>query len=418
MDEENSDRYTPFIVKKTIVDKQPSFDFIVIMRDEDMKQLGVKENDYVSIRNKVRRDIFCWDRINDDFEKERLVKKVSSLFSLNLQNKKLKVAKVKNTITISGEIDPITISLEQNNESSNQEVKFEIKKKDPKKLQVERNEEGKLMVTEVTWLEIYAHLIGIKHPSSKMKGELEPGEIGIDQTYREAIGLEVGESVDVKKTDAKYGFKEKFLTNLNYQKAVVRVQQNAPYMENKIPVVCICEEIMNSIGAQYGDMILVQAKNKEISVKCAKPTPFMTGFHDAIVGTTLSKGEIDAVNKNYENTYLKNPFNLITKWGRVTEKRGEMTHPMCMDYISRSLLEVKPLQPVKIRKSLSWQIQKKFNTFGGLGILAIAILVPEIIVITSDHPELNFLWLIMMPLIAYVIWSVFTSSKYQTSIEG
>jgi len=217
--EENSDSFTPFIVKKTSVYKQPSCDFIVIMRDDDMGQLGVKENDYLLIRNKVRHYIFSWNGIDDDFEKKRLLKYVGSIFGLSLQNKQLEVAKVENTIKISGEIDPITISLEQNNKSSTQELIIRTENKEPKKFQAELNKEGKLMV--IRWLEIQAHLIGIKHPRSKMKGNLKPGEIAIDQTYREAIGLEEGESVDVKKTNTKYGFKEKFLTNLNYQKAVV-----------------------------------------------------------------------------------------------------------------------------------------------------------------------------------------------------
>jgi len=417
LNEENSGTWS-FIVKPTSVYRQPSSDFIAIMRNDDMDKLDVKENDYVLVRNKVRHDIFSWDDIDDDFEKNRIIKYVGSLFGLNLKNKQLVVDKVENTITISGKIDPITISLEQNNQSGNQEVIIRIENKEPKKLQVERNKEGKLMATIVRWLEIRAHLIGIKHDLSKMENKLEPGEIGIDQTYREALGLEVGEKVDIKKTNAKYGFKERLLTSLNYQKAVVRVQQNAPYMESKTPVACICEEIVNSIGAQYGDMISVEARGKKINVKCAKLSPFMTEFHDSIIGTTLSQDEIDVVSKKYENTYLKNPFNLITKWGRVTEKRGEMIHPFFTDLISRNILNVNPLDPVKIRKSLSWQIQKKINTFGGLAILAIAILIPEIISITNGHPELNFLWIIMIPLIVYVIWSVFTSSKYQTNIEG
>jgi len=69
LNEENSGTWS-FIVKPTSVYRQPSSDFIAIMRNDDMDKLDVKENDYVLVRNKVRHDIFSWDDIDDDFEKK------------------------------------------------------------------------------------------------------------------------------------------------------------------------------------------------------------------------------------------------------------------------------------------------------------------------------------------------------------
>jgi len=67
-------------VKPTSVYMQPSADFIAIMGDDDMAKLGVKEDDYILIRNWVRQDIFGWD---DDFKKEFERKR------LNLREKKI-----------------------------------------------------------------------------------------------------------------------------------------------------------------------------------------------------------------------------------------------------------------------------------------------------------------------------------------
>jgi len=289
---------------------------------------------------------------------------------------------------------------------------------------IRKNMQKESIVTKIRWLETYAHLIGRKHDLSEMKEEnLKEGEIAIDQTYREALGFDIGEKIEIRKTKQRYGFKEKLLSRLNYQKAVVRVQPNAPFMENKTPVACICEDMVSSIGAEYGDIIMIEVKDRKISVKCAKLSSFMSEFHDAIIGHQLTKTKMNELNKEYEDTWIKSPFNLITKWGKISKPYGELIHPVFMDQISRKILKVKPLDTVKIRKSLSWETQKKFNSFGGLAILAIAILIPELVAITFNveelkwSEELKWLWLILIPLMAFIIWSVLTSSKYRTNIE-
>ena len=63
---------------------------------------------------------------------------------------------------------------------------------------------------------------------------LECGQIGVDEILREALALKIDAKVTLSRTEKKYGLMEKFLTLLDYQRAVVRVQANAPFMEHKI----------------------------------------------------------------------------------------------------------------------------------------------------------------------------------------
>ena len=418
--------FKKFTVKPTSVIKQPSTDFIAMMRDDDMEELNVKENDYIMIRNIVISDIFNWDKIEDELENKSLIRFLNSLFANKLEHKDPNIVKNDKTIKITGtDFSPIIITLNddvekfpilRNIKKLTGSVKFEMEGMESKIFPV-REESGEKIVTEQKFLRTHAHLFSINNDLSEInEKKLGKGEIAIDQTYREALGLEKGETVDIKKTDDRFGVKESVLRRLNYQRAVVRVQQNAPFMENKTPVVCVCEEMVESIGAKYGDNIRIEAKGNKITAKCAKLSSYMTEFHDSVVGRKLSQDEMVKLNAKYEGTWIKNSFNLLTKWGRVSESHGELIHPIFMDQISRKSLDVKPLEPVKIRKSLSWETQKKINSFGGFGMLALAILVPEIVYLHSLGVGIEGFVIAIAITVGFIIWSVLTSSKFNTSI--
>ena len=275
-------QYT-YVVRRTFVKRQPFADFIVIMHPEDMKELGIKDNDYIKIGNVI----------------------------------------------------------------SKGEEKKEIK---------------------ITTL-----VINSEHKLSKMTSLdkascLKEGEIGIDQTYREALALKKEDKITISKTNKRYGLKERFLSFLNYQKAIVRIQANAPYMENELPVVCLCEEMMTTIGASYGDRIKIESvNNSKIKTKAAKLTTSMQDFHDFV----LDNSNEEKVKPRLTANYFLNPsdFDIHSENLQI----GDLIHPIFMDAIAMHLLDVDRLHPIKIRRSLWWDVQKKLNSFGSVALIAFSI---------------------------------------------
>ena len=193
-------------------------------------------------------------------------------------------------------------------------------------------------------------------------------EIAVDQTYREALALTLKPRCEVtlSKTDKKYDIKEKLLSRLDYQKAVVRVQKNEAYFERKTPVVCLCEDAMEAVGADYGDNLEVEFNEKRTIVKSAKLTVTMKDFHDYVLNPSLGK-------KREPPTYLQYPED----YGIKSEFSGaEMIHPIFIDTIAREMLGVTELDPVKIRRDFKWQVLKTINKLGRISApLAIPILV-------------------------------------------
>ena len=215
-------------------------------------------------------------------------------------------------------------------------------------------------------IEIATLVINSEHKLSKMTSLdktscLKKGEIGIDQTYREALALKKEDKITISKTNKRYGLKERFLSFLNYQKAIVRIQANAPYMENELPVVCLCEEMMTAIGASYGDRIKIESvNNSKIKTKAAKLTTSMQDFHDFV----LDNSNEEKVKPRLTANYFLNPsdFDIHSENLQI----GDLIHPIFMDAIAMHLLDVDRLHPIKIRRSLWWDVQKKLNSFGSV----------------------------------------------------
>ncbi len=287
---------------------------------------------------------------------------------------------------------------------------------DMKKLKIYNNDYINLKKTvsngtDTKELQVLAQVISSEHKLSKMTSSdpnaLKPGEVGIDQTCRESLGLMVGEKVILSKTNRKYGLIDKLLSRLDYQKAIVRVQANAPYMEHKIPVVCLCEEIVSSIGANYGDRIVVESNSNKMIAKCAKLISSMQDFHDFV----LDLSDVSKVKTKLTEGYFLNPSDFGIKSERL--KQGEMTHPIFMDAIAMHLLGVERLYPVKIRKFLWWEVQKKLNSFGSVSLIAFSVTLSFLV----QDPSSKILWGWSIILGAWGGWSVLTSSTYKTSSE-
>jgi hypothetical protein len=143
-------------------------------------------------------------------------------------------------------------------------------------------------------------------------------------------------------------------------------------MERLIPVVCICEEMITSINAVYGDQIVIESDTKKIRVTCAPLTPLMEKFHDYVSNPTADKKEKEDL-KEETKGYFDDP----TEWGLtsdVLQYRGDLIHPIFMDELGRKLLDVEyRLYPVKIRRSFRWEFLKKLNSFGSISLLALSI---------------------------------------------
>ncbi len=266
--------------------------------------------------------------------------------------------------------------------------------------------------TERKELEIFAQAISSDHKYSRMTfsdpHHLNAGEIGVDQTLREALALKIGDKVILSTTDKKHGLMEKFLALLDYQKAVVRIQANAAYMEHKIPVVCLCEEVIATMGAAYGDTIEVESNNNKIVSKTAKLTTSMQEFHDFV----LDRSNSEIVNARLTAGYFLDPSSFGIKSERLNQ--GEMTHPIFMDATAMYLLGFMDarLHPVKVRKSLWWQIQKKLNSFGNVSLIAFSVTLGLFV----QNPSVILLvWSVVLG--TWGSWSVLTSSSYKTSNE-
>lgn len=247
------------------------------------------------------------------------------------------------------------------------------------------------------------------------KDKLGKHEIAVDQTCREALVLKVKVPCEVTlfTTHRKYSIGKKLLTRLDYQKAVVRVQKNDAYYERKTPVVCLCEEIMKSIGAEYGEKLEVEHKNKIIIAKSAKLTVTMKDFHDQV----LHPSPVNPGTKRNLYPPYHEHFQYPEDYGIKSEfSQAEMIHPIFMDTIARESIDVVELDPVKIRRNFKWQVLKTVNRLGSVSApLAITVLAGFAGV---DPLSRAFYVLGMTPLVLWLIWSVITSSNYRISSEN
>jgi hypothetical protein len=132
----------------------------------------------------------------------------------------------------------------------------------------------------------------------------------------------------------------------------------------------------------------------------------MQEFHDFV----LDRSNSDIVNARSTAGYFLDPSSFGIKSQRL--KQGEMTRPIFMDATAMFLLGADRLHPVKVRKSLWWQIQKKLNSFGNVSLIAFSVTLSFFV----QNPSVILLvWSVVLG--AWGSWSVLTSSTYKTSNE-
>ena len=248
----------------------------------------------------------------------------------------------------------------------------------------------------------------IKHNNNniprEIRNKIKPGIISMDQTCRNTILLNNNDQVNITKPHKKDRlgrFKKKHAA----QKAVVRVQPNSTYMERKIPVMCICDEMLISINAAMGDQIKVEFNNKtthrEITVRTAPLTSNMQKFHDNIISKKSKK-----VNKTSTGVY----FGIQT----TITCNNDPIHPVFLDRASRKQLNIEKFQSVKIRRSKKWNVLKKLNEMGLLNFLALSLTMVAYI----GNPDNSYYLLFGTFFAGWVVWSILTSSTYNAKNSG
>lgn len=228
--------------------------------------------------------------------------------------------------------------------------------------------------------------------------KIRPGIIGMDQTYRNTMLLHDNDEVIITKSPKRDWF-GRLKRKHSAQKAVVRVQPNSTYMERKIPVMCICDEMLVSINANMGDQIKVEFSDKnehrELTVRTAPLTPNMQKFHDSIISKRDKKSS-----KIETGTY----FGIST----TVACDHDPIHPVFLDKASRKRLNIEKFQAVKIRRSKKWNVLKKLNEMGLLNFLALSLTMVAYI----GNPDNTYYLLFGGFFASWVIWSILTSSTY------
>jgi len=183
-------------------------------------------------------------------------------------------------------------------------------------------------------------------------------------------------------------------------------------MEEEIPVVCLCEEMLSSIGAQYGDKILVEAKYKTVKVRCVRLNQLMKEFHDFVLNPPDDADDLENMSCKFDNKrWLKSPFNLATN-NRSDKTTPDLIHPIFMDSISRDLLNVKSNDPIKVQRSFRWEMMKKLNSVvGASALVIIALILSQMF--SEENKDLTLLyWIMLIPPLVAFMWSIITYSKY------
>ena len=266
-------------------------------------------------------------------------------------------------------------------------------------------------------LRIRSPVIPITHKNVEpsMREDFTEGDIGLDQTYRDSLFIKTGYKVDVYIPETRVKLIDRILYSMNFQKATVRVQTNAAYMERKIPVACLCDEMMNSIGAGFGDHIIIESvgakKGVKISAIAAPLTSTMQKFHDSVIKSKPKSPEEDS-GLEIPKEDIPEKYTEPGEWVEDLKKHSDTIHPIFMDAIGRKKLGIQStLFPVKIKRSFRWEFFKKMSTLGSFNLLVL----PVTIFAMASNPDNVIYWIIAGISIAWGIWGILTSSTYKTT---
>jgi hypothetical protein len=132
----------------------------------------------------------------------------------------------------------------------------------------------------------------------------------------------------------------------------------------------------------------------------------MQDFHDFV----LDNSNEEKVKPRLTANYFLNPsdFDIHSENLQI----GDLIHPIFMDAIAMHLLNVDRLHPIKIRRSLWWDVQKKLNSFGSVALIAFSITF-SLYMQDPSSPLALLIWSIILG--AWGSWSVLTSSIYKNA---
>ncbi len=278
-------------------------------------------------------------------------------------------------------------------------------------------------------LEIAALVISQDNEFVCMK-QLEKGNLGVDQTYREALFIHEHEKLEVLKIERKYDSGEKFLGKMNFQKVVLRVQYNSSYMEQQIPIACISDEILKGMGIKYGDRIIIESTFRKIIAKCAKPDPNMETLHQKLMEypytathKRISCGksccdQIETPNAERKtlNSIRFSHFRFPEEYGVVSgdETVHDVIHPIFIDSMAAQQLGVEPFDPVKIRRAFSSELMKRITDVGTACITGLTILFP-ILFTQTDTNQHPFIIAVLLLAGIIAVTTIF-GPKYRTDL--
>jgi formylmethanofuran dehydrogenase subunit D len=218
-------------------------------------------------------------------------------------------------------------------------------------------------------LQILARMMTLEKLNNISELKLNSEQIAADQTCRDALFIRPGDMIIISNPHIGPVWNERSLTWLDYQKAVVRVHENREFMEHKTPVACLSEDIMSSIGVNYGDRLEVEYMKPAgaITVKCAELTQRMKELHNG----SLEKSKLAkfSIIKLESSSGAKQQSALNWSFEYNTRKPS----PIFIDEITRKKLGVDVLDPVKIRKKFSWQFVKTMVRFGSVSLVAFSV---------------------------------------------
>ena len=170
------------------------------------------------------------------------------------------------------------------------------------------------------------------------------------------------------------------------KKSVVRVHENREFMEHKTPVACLSDDVITSVGVNYGDNIEVEYLSDEnkAAVKCAKMNQSMEdrltkrpAIFRMIKAQTGAKEERREMSCDCEDESLETCAAIEEECGGLSRTTGSKDEdklpPIFIDELTRTRLGVEILYPVKIRKKFRWEFWKTINRFGAVSLVAFSV---------------------------------------------
>ena len=228
------------------------------------------------------------------------------------------------------------------------------------------------------------------------------GMIAMDQTYRDALGAASGTTVSLVRALSNSSVAERLTNVMRFQRVIMRANLNHTYLERRVPMAGVCEEMTTAVGVQYGDKVIVSSPDntKSIAMICAPLTPSMQEFHDA---TTRIQG-----------------YSKVDTWIDAKEEDGvpdvskvvDRIHPIFIDATNRRALGIDIHSPVRIRRSFRWLLLKKLSKVSSMNLLALPIMMTYL----QQDITNPVLWAVMAGMGGWLVWGILKSTTYNTKV--